>query len=134
MPHARYILGGCNTASPLSRVVMVFSECGVFGMRAFTCSRGCTKNRKIKMQMNRGHPANLTKEPPNAASSNSQHDRSYQFANSPADYIPGSNKVFLLQVNNGREAIARLPCPLAGPPFLGTASEVAITQFARESP
>ena len=60
MPHARYILGGCNTASPLSRVVMVFSECGVFGMRAFTCSRGCTKNRKIKMQMNCGHPANLS--------------------------------------------------------------------------
>ncbi|KZT10409.1 uncharacterized protein LAESUDRAFT_644782 [Laetiporus sulphureus 93-53] len=43
-----------------------------------------------------------------------------------------TNKIFLLTFENGQEAIARLPCPLAGPPHLITASEVATMEFARE--
>jgi hypothetical protein len=48
--------------------------------------------------------------------------------------IAGSyNKVFNLEFDNGAKAIARIPCiPLAGAPFLTTASEVATLDFARE--
>ncbi|KAF8071670.1 kinase-like domain-containing protein [Lyophyllum atratum] len=42
------------------------------------------------------------------------------------------NKVFLLRFDDDREAIVRIPCPLAGPPFLATASEVATMEFARD--
>ncbi|KAI0720784.1 kinase-like domain-containing protein [Cerioporus squamosus] len=42
-----------------------------------------------------------------------------------------SNKIYRLTFSDGREAVARLPCPLAGPPHLLTASEVATMQFAR---
>jgi len=40
------------------------------------------------------------------------------------------NEVFLLRFDDNREAIVRIPCPLAGPPFLATASEVATMEFA----
>ncbi|RDX41454.1 hypothetical protein OH76DRAFT_1326148, partial [Lentinus brumalis] len=43
-----------------------------------------------------------------------------------------NNKVYWLSFSDGREAIARLPCPLAGPPHLLIASEVATMDFARE--
>ncbi|KAI0792840.1 kinase-like domain-containing protein [Abortiporus biennis] len=42
-----------------------------------------------------------------------------------------SNKVLLLTFDDGQEIIARLPCPVAGPPHLITASEVATMEFAR---
>ncbi|GBE85674.1 hypothetical protein SCP_0801960 [Sparassis crispa] len=42
------------------------------------------------------------------------------------------NKIFTLGFDNGREVIARIPCPLAGPPFLTTASEVATMEFVRD--
>ena len=42
------------------------------------------------------------------------------------------NKVFLLRLDNGREVIARVPCPVAGPPRIVTASEVATMQFLRD--
>ncbi|THH32404.1 hypothetical protein EUX98_g1750 [Antrodiella citrinella] len=41
------------------------------------------------------------------------------------------NRVFLLTFDNGKEAIARLPTPIAGPPGLVTASEVATMDFLR---
>ncbi|KDQ15325.1 hypothetical protein BOTBODRAFT_108923, partial [Botryobasidium botryosum FD-172 SS1] len=41
------------------------------------------------------------------------------------------NKMFLLTFDNGREAIARIPCPIAGPAHLTVASEVATLDFAR---
>ncbi|KAJ5442947.1 hypothetical protein N7445_004698 [Penicillium cf. griseofulvum] len=55
------------------------------------------------------------------------------------DYCPdstkfaegGFNKVFLLRANNGREEIARIPTPIAGPPHYTTASEVATRNFLR---
>ncbi|KAH9205444.1 kinase-like domain-containing protein [Leptodontidium sp. 2 PMI_412] len=43
----------------------------------------------------------------------------------------GYNKVFKLVMDNGSVAIARIPCPNAGPPFKTTASEVATMDFAR---
>ncbi|KAL2067763.1 hypothetical protein VTL71DRAFT_15859 [Oculimacula yallundae] len=43
----------------------------------------------------------------------------------------GYNKVFKLIMDNGAVAIARIPCPNAGPPFKTTASEVATMDFAR---
>lgn len=55
------------------------------------------------------------------------------------DYCPdiaklaegGFNKVFLLRAKNGREVIARIPTPIAGPPHYTTASEVATMDFLR---
>jgi hypothetical protein len=41
----------------------------------------------------------------------------------------GYNKVFKLVMDNGSVAIARIPCPNAGPPFKTTASEVATMDF-----
>ncbi|KAJ5201323.1 Mitochondria protein Fmp29, partial [Penicillium cf. viridicatum] len=43
----------------------------------------------------------------------------------------GFNKVFLLRAKNGREVIARIPTPIAGPPYYTTASEVATMNFLR---
>ncbi|KAL3474602.1 kinase-like domain-containing protein [Aspergillus californicus] len=43
----------------------------------------------------------------------------------------GFNKVFLLRSNSGREVIARIPTPIAGPAHYTTASEVATMDFAR---
>ncbi|KAJ5888061.1 hypothetical protein N7495_008102, partial [Penicillium taxi] len=43
----------------------------------------------------------------------------------------GFNKVFLLQARNGREVIARIPTPIAGPPHHTTSSEVATMDFLR---
>ncbi|KAE8377771.1 kinase-like protein [Aspergillus bertholletiae] len=43
----------------------------------------------------------------------------------------GFNKVFLLKANDGREVIARIPSPIAGPPRYATASEVATLNFLR---
>ncbi|CAG7918334.1 unnamed protein product [Penicillium olsonii] len=43
----------------------------------------------------------------------------------------GFNKVFLLRAKNGREVIARIPTPVAGPPHYTTASEVATMDFLR---
>ncbi|PPQ74095.1 hypothetical protein CVT24_012940 [Panaeolus cyanescens] len=42
-----------------------------------------------------------------------------------------SNKVFRVQLSDGREVIARIPMPLAGPPHVVTASEVATMSFLR---
>lgn len=55
------------------------------------------------------------------------------------DYCPGIsklaeggfNKVFILQARNGREVIARIPTPIAGPPHYTIASEVATMDFLR---
>lgn len=55
------------------------------------------------------------------------------------DYCPdiikftegGFNKVFLLRAKAGREVIARIPNPIAGPPHYTTASEVATMDFLR---
>ncbi|EAU34897.1 predicted protein [Aspergillus terreus NIH2624] len=44
----------------------------------------------------------------------------------------GFNKVFLLRAKNGREVIARIPTPIAGPPHYTTASEVATMDFLRD--
>lgn len=41
----------------------------------------------------------------------------------------GYNKVFKLVMDNGSVAIARIPCPNAGPAFNTTASEVATMDF-----
>lgn len=41
----------------------------------------------------------------------------------------GYNKVFKLVMDNGSVAIARIPCPNAGPAFKTTASEVATMDF-----
>ncbi|KAH7914064.1 hypothetical protein BJ138DRAFT_1144560 [Hygrophoropsis aurantiaca] len=41
------------------------------------------------------------------------------------------NRVFLVRFDTGREAIARFPTPLAGPPHFTTASEVATMDFLR---
>ncbi|KAF9232906.1 hypothetical protein BU15DRAFT_90536 [Melanogaster broomeanus] len=41
------------------------------------------------------------------------------------------NRVFLLRFDTGREAIARFPTSLAGPPHFATASEVATIDFLR---
>ncbi|KAJ9273664.1 hypothetical protein DTO212C5_298 [Paecilomyces variotii] len=43
----------------------------------------------------------------------------------------GFNKVFSLRARNGREVIARIPTPIAGPPHYTTASEVATMDFLR---
>ncbi|KAJ5950693.1 Mitochondria protein Fmp29 [Penicillium vulpinum] len=43
----------------------------------------------------------------------------------------GFNKVFLLRAKNGCEVIARIPTPVAGPPYYTTASEVATMNFLR---
>lgn len=43
----------------------------------------------------------------------------------------GFNKIFLLTAEGGREVIARIPTPIAGPPFYTTASEVAAIDFLR---
>ncbi|RDW58557.1 Altered inheritance of mitochondria protein [Aspergillus mulundensis] len=55
------------------------------------------------------------------------------------DYCPdmskfaegGFNRVFLLRAKNGREVIARIPTPIAGPSHYTTASEVATMDFLR---
>jgi hypothetical protein len=39
------------------------------------------------------------------------------------------NKAFILTMNNGREVLAKIPHPNAGPAFYTTASEVATRQF-----
>ncbi|KAJ5471860.1 hypothetical protein N7539_008803 [Penicillium diatomitis] len=41
----------------------------------------------------------------------------------------GFNKVFRLQMNDGKAILARIPNPDAGPPFYTTASEVATMEF-----
>ncbi|KZV92571.1 hypothetical protein EXIGLDRAFT_710167 [Exidia glandulosa HHB12029] len=41
------------------------------------------------------------------------------------------NKAFLVQLNNSRSVIARIPTPISGPPHLVTASEVATMDFVR---
>ncbi|KAJ0417875.1 kinase-like domain-containing protein [Aspergillus carlsbadensis] len=43
----------------------------------------------------------------------------------------GFNKVFLLRAKNGREVMARIPTPIAGPRRYTTASEVATMDFLR---
>ncbi|KAE8343869.1 hypothetical protein BDV24DRAFT_172510 [Aspergillus arachidicola] len=43
----------------------------------------------------------------------------------------GFNKVFLLMAKDGRDIIARIPTPIAGPPRYTTASEVATMNFLR---
>ncbi|RAK99646.1 aminoglycoside phosphotransferase family protein [Aspergillus ibericus CBS 121593] len=43
----------------------------------------------------------------------------------------GFNKVFLLRGNSGKEVIARIPTPIAGPSHYTTASEVATMDFLR---
>ncbi|PYI02815.1 kinase-like protein [Aspergillus sclerotiicarbonarius CBS 121057] len=43
----------------------------------------------------------------------------------------GFNKVFLLRADSGREVIARIPTPIAGPAQYTTASEVATMDFLR---
>lgn len=43
----------------------------------------------------------------------------------------GFNKVFLLRAKDGREVIARIPTPIAGPSYYTTASEVATMDFLR---
>jgi hypothetical protein len=42
------------------------------------------------------------------------------------------NKAFRLTLDDSIRVVARLPCPLAGPSYLVTASEVATLQFAWE--
>ncbi|KAG5636731.1 hypothetical protein H0H81_007060 [Sphagnurus paluster] len=42
------------------------------------------------------------------------------------------NKVFSIILDNQKEVVARIPTPLAGPPQIVTASEVATMKFARE--
>jgi hypothetical protein len=42
------------------------------------------------------------------------------------------NKIFILTLDDSSTVIARLPCPVAGPSYQVTASEVATLQFARE--
>ncbi|KAH9930270.1 kinase-like domain-containing protein, partial [Fomitopsis serialis] len=42
-----------------------------------------------------------------------------------------SNRVFVAKLDNGKEIVARLPFPMAGPARLTTASEVATMEFAR---
>lgn len=42
------------------------------------------------------------------------------------------NKAFCLMLDNSLRVIARMPCPLAGPSYLVTASEVATLQFVKE--
>ncbi|KAH9832487.1 kinase-like domain-containing protein, partial [Rhodofomes roseus] len=44
-----------------------------------------------------------------------------------------SNRGFVARLDNGKELIARLPFPVAGPAHLTTASEVATMEFARMS-
>ncbi|KZF19666.1 phosphotransferase enzyme family protein [Xylona heveae TC161] len=43
----------------------------------------------------------------------------------------GFNKVFLLETDDGREVVARIPTPISGPPHYSTASEVATINFLR---
>ncbi|KAB8264121.1 kinase-like domain-containing protein [Aspergillus pseudonomiae] len=43
----------------------------------------------------------------------------------------GFNKIFILRAKNGREVIARIPTPIAGPAHYTTASEVATMDFLR---
>ncbi|GLA56039.1 hypothetical protein AnigIFM63604_004097, partial [Aspergillus niger] len=43
----------------------------------------------------------------------------------------GFNKVFLLRADSGKEVIARIPTPIAGPSHYTTASEVATMDFLR---
>jgi hypothetical protein len=48
-------------------------------------------------------------------------------------WLTGSyNKAFRLTLDDSIKVVARLPCPLAGPSYLVTASEVATLQFTRE--
>jgi hypothetical protein len=42
------------------------------------------------------------------------------------------NKAFCLMLDNSLRVIARMPCPLAGPSYMVTVSEVATLQFAKE--
>ncbi|KIM48624.1 hypothetical protein M413DRAFT_437823 [Hebeloma cylindrosporum] len=42
------------------------------------------------------------------------------------------NKAFCLTLDNSLRVVARIPCPLAGPSYMVTASEVATLQFAKE--
>ncbi|PBK86338.1 hypothetical protein ARMGADRAFT_534458 [Armillaria gallica] len=42
------------------------------------------------------------------------------------------NKIFLLEFDNGREAIARIPCALVGNVHLSTASEVATMEYVQD--
>ncbi|KAG2031779.1 hypothetical protein BDR03DRAFT_1002974 [Suillus americanus] len=42
------------------------------------------------------------------------------------------NKAFSLTLDNETQVIARIPCPVAGPSYLTTASEVATLEFAHE--
>ncbi|OJZ84425.1 hypothetical protein ASPFODRAFT_34687 [Aspergillus luchuensis CBS 106.47] len=44
----------------------------------------------------------------------------------------GFNKVFLFRTTSGKEVIARIPTPIAGPPHYTTASEVATMAFLRD--
>ncbi len=46
--------------------------------------------------------------------------------------IGAYNKIFLLEFDNGREAIARIPCALVGNVHLSTASEVATMEYVRD--
>lgn len=46
--------------------------------------------------------------------------------------IGSYNKVFVLNFDNGMEAIVRFPTSLAGAPFFTTASEVATLEFVRD--
>ncbi|RAH53007.1 mitochondria protein Fmp29 [Aspergillus piperis CBS 112811] len=44
----------------------------------------------------------------------------------------GFNKVFLFRTTSGKEVIARIPTPIAGPPHYTTPSEVATMAFLRD--
>lgn len=41
----------------------------------------------------------------------------------------GLSKVLLMKKQNGREVIAKIPCYIAGPPRLTTASEVGVLEY-----
>lgn len=41
----------------------------------------------------------------------------------------GFSKVLLMKKENGREVIAKIPCHIAGPPRLTTASEVGVLEY-----
>lgn len=43
----------------------------------------------------------------------------------------GSNRVFLLYLDNGARVVARVPYPIAGPPRLTTNSEVATMAYSK---
>lgn len=41
------------------------------------------------------------------------------------------SKALLLSKENGSEVVAKIPCPIAGPPRYTTAAEVAVLEYCR---